>query len=119
MPIAIQEELMMHGSLPSCACSHAFVLPFLLLSFFLPPPEPSDIDLAVESRLSESLTSPPSKELLFGLAATRNLVPLPLVPTKEGVHLPSERYCLMQPNYRVKTTPPTGGAGRRDDRSHS
>ena len=43
-------------------------------------------------------------QLLYSLAQARNMVPLPIVPTREGVHLPAERFCLMQPNYRIKST---------------
>jgi len=70
-----------------------------------PCPDVDDIELAVQSRLGESFTSPPPKELMYSLAQARNSIPLPIVPTREGVHLPADRYCLLQPNYRVKAAP--------------
>ena len=74
-----------------------------------------DLDLAVSTHLTESFVSPPPRELLYAMAQQRNSVPLPVVPTREGVHLPADKFCLMQPNYRVKTAQ----AGRRDEhKSH-
>jgi hypothetical protein len=62
------------------------------------------VDHPVLRRLSGSFLFFFSFQLLYSLAQARNMVPLPIVPTREGVHLPAERFCLMQPNYRIKST---------------
>lgn len=62
--------------------------------------------------------SPPPRELLYSLAAARNSVPLPIVPSKEGVHLPPDRFALLAPNYRVKDVAAGKGAGARRDAEH-
>lgn len=64
--------------------------------------------------MSESFVSPPPREMLYPLAQSRNSTPLPLVPTREGVHLPPDRFGLMQPNYRVKTTQEKEKNARRE-----
>lgn len=79
--------------------------------------EPADLDLAIQTRLNTTCTAPPPRELLYAIAAARNAAPLPLVPTREGVHLPNERFCLLAPNYRVKTAP-EGKKGRTEQKEH-
>jgi len=61
------------------------------------------VSLPCACRRALSCFHVPIVQLLYSLAQSRNLAPLPIVPTREGVHLPPERFCLMQPNYRIKT----------------
>lgn len=114
--------------------------------------EPDDVEIAVQTRLTDSFVQPPPKEvrertqtsmngcelrciaaradiaallcvsvrqLLYSLAATQNSIPLPIVPTREGVHLPADRFCLMQPNYRVKTSSGAGTGPQRKQQNES
>eukprot|EP01112_Ceratiomyxa_fruticulosa_P011966 TRINITY_DN3297_c0_g1_i1.p1 TRINITY_DN3297_c0_g1~~TRINITY_DN3297_c0_g1_i1.p1 ORF type:complete len:222 (+),score=73.39 TRINITY_DN3297_c0_g1_i1:266-931(+) len=60
-----------------------------------------DIKLAIQSRVNYSFTQPPPRELLLQLAASKNNLNLPPIPTKFGVHLPPEEYCLIAPNYQI------------------
>lgn len=57
--------------------------------------------LAVQSKISSDFSGPPTREMMAELAAERNQEPLPIIAEKFGVRLPSAKYCLTQPNYRV------------------
>ncbi|KAJ1550962.1 Transcription initiation factor TFIID subunit 9B, partial [Nowakowskiella sp. JEL0078] len=54
----------------------------------------SDIKLAVEARVANSFTTPPSKEFMLELADKKNAAALPLVPEKFGIRMPPERHTL-------------------------
>ena len=61
-----------------------------------------DVQLAVQSRVNGSFTQPPPRELLLELAKEKNIVPLPPIPTRLGVLLPPEDYCLTQSTYQIE-----------------
>jgi len=60
-----------------------------------------DVRLAIQSRVNQSFTQPPSREVLLELAHKKNSIPLPLLP-KSGVHLPPEAYCLTASNFQLE-----------------
>lgn len=62
-----------------------------------------DIKLAVQMKMDHSFTMPPPRDLLMGIAREKNSQPLPLVKPYCGPRLPPDRYCLSQPNYKLKT----------------
>jgi len=68
-----------------------------------------DVALAVHSKMDNSFTTPPPRELLLELARTKNSQPLPLIKQGIGLRLPPDRFCFLAPNYRVKNM--TGGTG--------
>jgi len=61
----------------------------------------SDLALALQSHLTKSFIKPPSRERLMSLAKERNKIPLPIVPSRLGVLLPPERYCVTGQNYKT------------------
>ena len=61
--------------------------------------ELDDARLAIQSRVNNSFTQPPPRELMLELAAERNAQPLDVVPKKFGVLLPDEAFCLTNANY--------------------
>eukprot|EP01111_Echinosteliopsis_oligospora_P014900 TRINITY_DN5730_c1_g1_i1.p1 TRINITY_DN5730_c1_g1~~TRINITY_DN5730_c1_g1_i1.p1 ORF type:complete len:236 (-),score=76.41 TRINITY_DN5730_c1_g1_i1:85-792(-) len=61
----------------------------------------SDIRLAIQSRVHHSFTQPPPRELIVSLAQLKNSLPLGPIPTRFGVHLPSDEFCMIAPNYQV------------------
>lgn len=62
-----------------------------------------DIKLAVQVKMDHSFTSPPPRDLLMEIARQKNSQPLPLIKPYCGPRLPPDRYCLSQPNYKLKT----------------
>ncbi|KAJ1651663.1 Transcription initiation factor TFIID subunit 9 [Dispira simplex] len=60
-----------------------------------------DVRLAIQGRVNHSFTTPPPKEFLMELSEERNRTPLPLLPEKYGVRLPSEKHCLTAVNFQV------------------
>jgi len=62
-----------------------------------------DIKLAVQVKMDHSFTSPPPRDLLMEIARQKNSQPLPLIKPYQGPRLPPDRYCLSQPNYKLKT----------------
>mmetsp|Transcript_39974 Transcript_39974/g.64852 ORF Transcript_39974/g.64852 Transcript_39974/m.64852 type:complete len:174 (+) Transcript_39974:130-651(+) len=60
-----------------------------------------DLRLSIQSRVNFSFTQPPPRELLVELAKTKNTVALPIIPTRVGVHLPPDRYCLTAASYQI------------------
>lgn len=60
-----------------------------------------DLRLAIQSRVNNSFTQPPPRELMLELAADRNNQPLHVVPKRYGVLLPPEQLCLLNPNYQL------------------
>ncbi|KAK3796051.1 hypothetical protein RRG08_013356 [Elysia crispata] len=62
-----------------------------------------DIKLAVQIKTDHSFTSPPPKDLLLEVARQKNSQPLPLVKPYSGPRLPPDRYCLTQPNYKLRS----------------
>ncbi|RUS77185.1 hypothetical protein EGW08_015052 [Elysia chlorotica] len=62
-----------------------------------------DIKLAVQIKTDHSFTTPPPKDLLLEVARQKNSQPLPLVKPYSGPRLPPDRYCLTQPNYKLRT----------------
>lgn len=54
-----------------------------------------------KSRVNNSFTQPPPRELMLELAAERNAQPLDPVPKKFGVLLPAEEFCLTNPIFEL------------------
>jgi transcription initiation factor TFIID subunit 9B len=67
--------------------------------------EQSDLGLAIQGRAMRSFAKPPSRERLMILARDRNRIPIPPVPTRPGVLLPPERYCVIAQNYKTPIIP--------------
>ncbi|KAI8888204.1 TFIID-31kDa-domain-containing protein [Backusella circina FSU 941] len=63
--------------------------------------ELEDIQLAIQGRVNYSFTTPPPKEFLLELAQEKNKTPLPLIPEKYGIRLPSEKHCLTGINFSI------------------
>lgn len=63
-----------------------------------------DVKLAVQCKLDHSFTTPPPRDLLMDVAKHKNNNPLPLIKPYTGPKLPPDRYCLNQPNYRLRTS---------------
>jgi transcription initiation factor TFIID subunit 9B len=61
-----------------------------------------NIRLAIQSRVNYSFTQPPPREVLLELAHQKNNTPLRIVPSKFGVVLPPDDYCLTAPTYQVE-----------------
>jgi len=73
-----------------------------------------DVRLAVQMKVENTLTNPPSREMLSELAQEKNAIPLPALKQQYGLRLPPDRYCTLQPNFCLKSTPAaTSGAGTR------
>jgi len=62
-----------------------------------------DVALAVHTKMDNSFTTPPPRELLLELARHKNSQPLPLIKQGIGLRLPPDRFCFLSPNYRVKS----------------
>ncbi|XP_031552788.1 transcription initiation factor TFIID subunit 9B-like [Actinia tenebrosa] len=61
-----------------------------------------DVQLAIQSRLDHSYTSPPPRDFLIEIARQKNRIPLPQFQPKSGLRLPPDRYCLTGKNYKVR-----------------
>ncbi|CAG0901899.1 unnamed protein product [Cyprideis torosa] len=75
-----------------------------------------DVRLAIEMQLDRGFTSPPPRDVLMEMARTRNAEPLPQVKPHAGPRLPPERFCLLAPTFKAKSTKQTvanrlGGPG--------
>lgn len=63
-----------------------------------------DVKLSLQVRGTYNNThKPPTRELLYSIAQQRNNVPLPIIPTRTGLLLPPQRYCITKPIYNIKT----------------
>eukprot|EP01094_Clydonella_sp_ATCC50884_P014933 TRINITY_DN25502_c0_g1_i1.p1 TRINITY_DN25502_c0_g1~~TRINITY_DN25502_c0_g1_i1.p1 ORF type:complete len:235 (-),score=38.34 TRINITY_DN25502_c0_g1_i1:149-853(-) len=69
-----------------------------------------DIRLAIQSQVNSSFTQPPPRELVMELAQQKNSLPLPSIPNRLGVLLPSEEDCLTSVNYHVDPQGDCAGA---------
>jgi histone H3/H4 len=69
-----------------------------------------DVKLAVQVNTEQSVTGPPTREVLLDLAQARNSTQLPLVKPGVGLRLPPDRHCLTNTNYRLRSA--RGGAGQ-------
>jgi len=69
-----------------------------------------DIKLAVQMLTEQTVTSPPTRDVLLDLANTRNNTQLPLVRPGVGLRLPPDRHCLTNTNYRLRVN--RGGGGQ-------
>lgn len=65
-----------------------------------------DIALAQQVHREMKHRAPPPREALAEIAERVNSLPLPAIPTRSGLLLPPERYCLTQGNYQVKAADP-------------
>lgn len=52
--------------------------------------------------LDKAFTTPPTRDVLFEVARTKNSTPLPLVKINCGLRLPPDRYCLSACNYKLR-----------------
>ena len=66
-----------------------------------PKLELDDVRLAIQSRVNNSFTQPPPRELMLELASERNSQPLDVVPKKFGVLLPPESQQVAGQNYQI------------------
>jgi histone H3/H4 len=68
----------------------------------------SDIELSVSKLSDKMFSSPPPKDVLIGLARSKNNIPLPAIKSHAGPRLPPEKHSLVSANYAskkaVKTT---------------
>ena len=62
----------------------------------------SDVKLALQLRAGQDTVQPVPKELIAELAKKKNGTPLPQIKSNAGLKLPIDRYCLTQPNYKLK-----------------
>ena len=62
----------------------------------------SDIKLALQLRAGQDVVQPVPRELMSEVAKKKNSVALPQVKSGLGLRLPTDRYCLIQPNYKLK-----------------
>lgn len=69
-----------------------------------------DVRLAVQMKVENTLTNPPSREMLSELAQEKNAIPLPPLKQQYGLRLPPDRYCTLQPNFRLKPSAITPAA---------
>eukprot|EP00088_Acartia_fossae_P012029 TRINITY_DN16157_c0_g1_i10.p1 TRINITY_DN16157_c0_g1~~TRINITY_DN16157_c0_g1_i10.p1 ORF type:complete len:229 (+),score=63.55 TRINITY_DN16157_c0_g1_i10:478-1164(+) len=69
-----------------------------------------DVKLAVQVMCDQTVTSPPTRDVLLELAQAKNEVQLPLVRSSAGLRLPPDRHCLTSTNYRL--TASRGGGGQ-------
>jgi len=60
-----------------------------------------DIKLAIRMANDKSVSAVPPREVLMDLAKSKNSQPLPLLKSTSGLRLPPDRFCLIQPNYRL------------------
>lgn len=63
-----------------------------------------DVRLAIQCRMDHSFTTPPPRDLLMEIVRNKNSQPLPLIKPYSGPRLPPDRYCLIAPNYKLKST---------------
>eukprot|EP00029_Vermamoeba_vermiformis_P011393 TRINITY_DN6255_c0_g1_i1.p1 TRINITY_DN6255_c0_g1~~TRINITY_DN6255_c0_g1_i1.p1 ORF type:complete len:171 (+),score=60.67 TRINITY_DN6255_c0_g1_i1:681-1193(+) len=63
--------------------------------------ELSDVQLAVQAKLSQSFTQPPPREVSLELARKKNATPLPLIPERIGILLPPDEHCLTKATYQM------------------
>lgn len=70
-----------------------------------------DVRLAVQVLTEQTVTSPPTRDVLLELAQAKNDVQLPLVRSGAGLRLPPDRHCLTNTNYRL-TASRGGGPGQ-------
>ncbi|KNC56508.1 uncharacterized protein AMSG_11529, partial [Thecamonas trahens ATCC 50062] len=61
----------------------------------------ADARLAIQSRANEAFSQVPPRDFLLSLAAKKNAVPLPVVPSEYGVRLPPARNTLTAANYQA------------------
>lgn len=61
-----------------------------------------DVKLAISMKLARSFTEPPPKELITQIALEKNQIALPSLKPQYGLRLPPDRYCMLQPNYRLR-----------------
>uniref|UniRef100_UPI00359005C1 transcription initiation factor TFIID subunit 9-like n=1 Tax=Myxine glutinosa TaxID=7769 RepID=UPI00359005C1 len=71
-----------------------------------------DVKLSVQCRMDHSFSSPPPRDFLLEIARQKNQLPLPLIKPYTGPRLPPDRFCLMAPNYRLKSLGKKLTAGR-------
>jgi len=69
-----------------------------------------DVKLAVQVMCEQTVTSPPTRDVLLELAQAKNNTQLPLVKPGAGLRLPPDRHCLTSTNYRL--TANRGGIGQ-------
>ncbi|XP_076446079.1 transcription initiation factor TFIID subunit 9-like isoform X3 [Babylonia areolata] len=63
-----------------------------------------DVKLAVQCRTDHSFTNPPPKELLQEIARQKNGQPLPPIKPYGGPRSLPDRYCLTNPNFRLRSS---------------
>lgn len=61
-----------------------------------------DVRLGIGMVAEHKFTSAPPRQLTAELAKEKNAAPLPPIKQQYGLRLPPDRFCLIQPNYRMK-----------------
>lgn len=61
-----------------------------------------DVKLASQMLLDRAFTTPPPRDVLFELARSKNVTPLPFIKPHCGLRLPPDRYCLTSCNYKLR-----------------
>eukprot|EP00842_Homolaphlyctis_polyrhiza_P001536 jgi/Hompol1/2383/HPOL_001441-RA len=63
--------------------------------------EVEDVRLAIASRVANSFSGPPSREIMMELAEKKNSIPLPQIAERLTLRLPPERNTLIKPNFQI------------------
>ncbi|KAK7580007.1 hypothetical protein V9T40_000636 [Parthenolecanium corni] len=61
-----------------------------------------DVKLAIQMHAEKMSSSGPPRDILLELARSKNSTSLAPIKPQSGIRLPPDRYCLTQPNYKLK-----------------
>ncbi|KAK7604635.1 hypothetical protein V9T40_005821 [Parthenolecanium corni] len=62
-----------------------------------------DVKLAIQMHAEKMSSSEPPRDILLELARSKNSTSLAPIKPQSGIRLPPDRYCLTQPNYKLKS----------------
>ncbi|XKL68394.1 hypothetical protein PGB90_003885 [Kerria lacca] len=62
-----------------------------------------DVKLAIQIHAEKMSFAGPPRDILLELARSKNSTSLAPIKPQSGIRLPPDRYCLTQPNYKLKT----------------
>eukprot|EP00286_Rhodomonas_abbreviata_P009639 CAMPEP_0181335784 /NCGR_PEP_ID=MMETSP1101-20121128/27033_1 /TAXON_ID=46948 /ORGANISM="Rhodomonas abbreviata, Strain Caron Lab Isolate" /LENGTH=192 /DNA_ID=CAMNT_0023445961 /DNA_START=286 /DNA_END=861 /DNA_ORIENTATION=- len=77
--------------------------------------DPEDIKFAIKLKIAhyKEFSHRPDRATLEKWAEQKNACPMPNLPTRAGIHLPQERFCLNAPNYQINHQDPKQAAQER------